>query len=207
MHTSGKVLAGFVILGFLGAFYLTTKAFDVRDKWMELAQKNEAAIKKNDEEIATKTRTLRDKRNDYARTMIGWDREWTSPAAQLQQDGGIALQVGTNQGIQPGQLIYVFAPNADGTSVYVGDFKVVRANEGGCQATQYSAAAANRFQTGAAPGLAGPHDAAESVRESADHAQRATAGSGIGNQHPERRTGPARTDRRTGRKVDRRSDG
>lgn len=138
MHVSGKVLAGFVILGFLGAFYMTSKAFAIRDAWMKLAQDNEAAIKKNDEEIAAKTRTLKDKRNDYARTMFGWDREWISPAARLEQNGALGLQLGTNQGIQPGQLLYVFAPNADGTSVYVGDFKVERANEGGTQAVPYS---------------------------------------------------------------------
>ena len=62
--------------------------------------------------------------------MIGWDREWISPAARLQQDGSIGLQIGTAQGVQPGELLYVFALNADGTSTYAGDFKVKTTNEG-----------------------------------------------------------------------------
>jgi hypothetical protein len=138
MHTSGKVLAGLLIVGLGVAFHASAKAYAVRDAWMKLAQDNEAAIKKNDEEIAVKTRTLKDKRNEFARTMIGWDREWIAPAARLEQNGSISLQIGTNQGMQPGQVLYVFAPNADGTSVYVGDFKVERTNEGGTQANPNS---------------------------------------------------------------------
>ncbi len=134
MHTSGKVLAVLLILGLGVAFHASAKSYAVRDAWMKLAQDNEAAIKKNDDEIAVKTRTLKDKRNEFARTMIGWDREWTSPAARLEQNGNIALQIGTNQGMQPDQVLYVFAPNADGTSAYVGDFKVEKTNEGGTQA-------------------------------------------------------------------------
>ncbi|HEY3964855.1 MAG TPA: hypothetical protein VGM05_09925 [Planctomycetaceae bacterium] len=138
MHTSGKVLAGLLIVGLGVAFHASAKAYAVRDAWMKLAQDNEAAIKKNDEEIAVKTRTLKDKRNEFARTMIGWDREWIAPAARLEQNGGITLQLGTNQGMQPGQVLYVFAPNADGTSVYVGDFKVERTNEAQTQANHNS---------------------------------------------------------------------
>ncbi|MBI3862930.1 MAG: hypothetical protein HY290_13650 [Planctomycetia bacterium] len=135
MHKSGIVLAVFVILGTLGAIFMSSKAFAVRDAWMKQAQDNEAAIRKNDEEIAARKLTLRDKRNDYARTMFGWDREWMAPAARVEQNGNITLQVGTGQGVQPGQLLYVFAPNAEGTaSVYIGDFKVDKANEQGCQA-------------------------------------------------------------------------
>lgn len=139
MHVSGKILAGLAIVGFLGAMYMSSKAFAVRDAWMKQAQENEAAIKKNDEEIEAKTRTLKEKRADYARTMIGWDREWVAAAARLEQNGDIGLQLGTPQGIQPGQLLYVFAPNADGTSsIYLGDFKVANANEGGSRANPYS---------------------------------------------------------------------
>jgi hypothetical protein len=134
MHVSGKVFAGLVVVAFLAAIYFTTKAFSIRDAWMKLAQDNEAAIRKNAEEIAVKTRIRNEKRAEYARTMIGWDREWLSPAARLEANGNIGLQIGTNQGVMPDQLLFVFAPNPDGTSVYVGDFKVERTNEQGTQA-------------------------------------------------------------------------
>jgi hypothetical protein len=140
MHVSGKILAGLVALTFIIAIYFTTKAFAVRDAWMKLAQANEAAILKNQEEIEIKTRTLREKRADYARTMIGWDREWVSPQAVTDQTDTLILQIGTNQGVQKegGQVLYVFVPNPDGTSVYLGDYKVEQTNENGTRAKQNS---------------------------------------------------------------------
>src|SRR5262252_2592631 len=125
MHVSGKVLAGLLVVALLGAIFMTSKAFAIRDAWMKLAQDNEKAIKENDEKIATLTRTLQDKRSDYARTMIGWDREWVSPGAVTENEQ-VGLQIGSNQGLQKelGQVLYVFVPNANGSSVYLGDFKV-----------------------------------------------------------------------------------
>jgi hypothetical protein len=138
MHVSGKILAGLVVVALLGAFYMTTKAFYVRDKWMQLAQENEAAIKKNAEELEAKTRTRNEKRADFARTMLGWDREWNSAGAILDDTGRIGLNIGSNQQVQAGQLLYVFAPNADGTSVYLGDFTVDKLFDAGIQAVPNS---------------------------------------------------------------------
>jgi hypothetical protein len=130
MHSSGKyVAAPLAIVLLLLAVYFSSKALAVRDAWMELAQKNEAAIKKNDEEIEKRTRTMLDRRAELARTMIGWDREWPSVQARLEQDGNLGLALGTNQGsqsIHADEVLYVFAPNPDGTSVYVGDFKIIK---------------------------------------------------------------------------------
>jgi hypothetical protein len=124
MHVSGKVAASLAIVLLLVSVWITSKALAYRDAWMELAQKNEAAIKKNDEEIDKRTKTLLERRAELARTMIGWDREWPAVQARLEQNGNLGLALGTNQGLQADAVIYVFAPNADGTSVYVGDFKV-----------------------------------------------------------------------------------
>jgi hypothetical protein len=70
-----------------------------------------------------------ERRNDLARTMIGWDREWPSVQARLEPNGDLGIALGSNgvgmhRGLQPGEVLYVFAPNADGTSVFIGDFKV-----------------------------------------------------------------------------------
>ncbi len=127
MHISGKIAAWLVAVGIVIAAYMSVKAFAVRDAWMQLAQKNEAEIRKNDEIIAEKTRKFEDDRAKLARTMHGWDRYWADIPAAVNQQGDLSLQLGTDRGLQPDQVLYVFMPKEDGSSVYVGDFKVTRA--------------------------------------------------------------------------------
>jgi hypothetical protein len=124
MHVSGKVAAWLAGVLLLVALWISSKALAVRDAWMELAQKNEAAIKKNEEDIDARTKKLLERRAELARTMIGWDREWPSVQARLEQDGKLGIALGTTHGLQPGEVLYVFEPKPDNTSVYVGDFKV-----------------------------------------------------------------------------------
>jgi len=138
MHVSGKAALGLAIALILAAVFMASKALAVRDAWMEQAQKNEAEIKKNIEEIAKREKLLLDRRNELAKTMIGWDREWPAVQARLDQGGKLGLALGTNQGLQPGEVLYVFAPNADGTSVYVGDFKVPKPGDTQSQAVPNS---------------------------------------------------------------------
>lgn len=128
MHVSGKVAASLAAVSLLVALFFMSKAFAVRDAWMAQAQDNESKIKKNDEEIEKRTKTLVERRGELARTMIGWDREWPAVQARLNQDGTLGLALGTNQGLRADEpiVLYVFAPNADGTSVYIGDFKVTK---------------------------------------------------------------------------------
>jgi hypothetical protein len=127
MHISGKIAVGLVVFGIAIAIYMSARAFGVRDAWMQLAQKNEGEIKKNDEIIAEKTRRFEDDRAKLARTMHGWDRYWVDVPAAVNQQGDLSLQLGTDRGLQPDQVVYVFVPKEDGTSIYAGDFKVARA--------------------------------------------------------------------------------
>src|SRR5262245_33064077 len=113
MHTSGKVLAGFVIVLAAVAVWMSAKAYGTRKAWMEAAQKNQAEIEKNEELIATKQKLVDDKRAELARLMIGWDRYWPGLKGNVRADGTIALSVGTNHGIRQDQLLWVFAENAD----------------------------------------------------------------------------------------------
>ncbi len=56
--------------------------------------------------------------------MIGWDRYWADVQVAGNPQTGLTLGVGTGKGVQADQVLYVFAPNADGTTTYLGDYKV-----------------------------------------------------------------------------------
>jgi hypothetical protein len=133
MHISGKIAAWLVAVGLLIGSWFAVKALAVRDKWMALAQKNEAEIKKNDEEIAKKIKLRDEKRTSLARTMFGWDRYWLDVPAVV-NGGNLSLQLGSARGVQQNQVLYVFIPNPDGTSAYLGDFKVTRVGDNGAEA-------------------------------------------------------------------------
>lgn len=129
MHVSGKIAAWLVAVLIVVGVVFASKAFAIRDAWMQQAQQNEAAIRKNDEEIAAKTKAFLEQRGLLARTMIGWDREWPSVGGRVEANGNIALQLGTNSGVQTDQVLHVFVPNPDKTSVYLGDFKITKVTD------------------------------------------------------------------------------
>lgn len=134
MHISGKIFAGLVVVGAIAAVFMSAKALAIRNAWMEQAQKNEALIRKNDEQIELKTRELRKVRGELARTFLGWDRYWTKIRGNVSPQGLLTIGVGSTLGIQPDQVLQVFAINPEGGSKYVGDFKVTRVAETACEA-------------------------------------------------------------------------
>lgn len=134
MHTSGKVLAGIVVVGALAAIYLSARTLGIRNAWMTVAQNNEAAIKKNEETLALKRREFDAKRMELARTMIGWDRYWSDIDARIDRQAVLTLALGATGGIAPRQVLFVFAQGPDGTSRYLGDYRVDRVQDTGCTA-------------------------------------------------------------------------
>jgi hypothetical protein len=133
MHTSGKVLAWVVVLGAACAIWLSAKALGVRNAWMQVAHTNEANFLANQEKIRVKTLEVDHKRSELARTMLGWDRYWNNIDARLNRS--LQLGIGTSDGVKPEQVLFIFAINADGSSRYVGDFKVAdRITETSCTA-------------------------------------------------------------------------
>src|SRR5262249_14849342 len=121
MHISGKIAAWLVALGIVAAIFFSAKTFAIRDAWMKLAQDNEKKIRENDDEIAKRQKELNEKKVDYARTMLGWDRQWSNVQIAGNPTTGLTLGIGTDSGVQADQVLYVFALNADGvTTAYVG---------------------------------------------------------------------------------------
>lgn len=141
MHTSGKVFAWLAVLLIGVAVWITSKTLAVRDAWMDLAQKNEAEIKKNDDEIARLNGALAVARTNLARTMIGWDRVWPESPARINPNGGLTVQ--GLAGAEQNQVVYVFAPQQDGSSIFIGDFKVTKPGDNNTEAMPYSRRRAN----------------------------------------------------------------
>src|SRR5689334_6657164 len=108
MHTSGKVLAWFVVVGALAVIFLSAKTLYIRSEWMKVAQKNEADIRKNEEQILLKTRQLDALKSEFARSMLGWDRYWPEVPSHLNQKGELQLSLGTGYGVQGDQVLYIF---------------------------------------------------------------------------------------------------
>ncbi len=139
MHISGKIAAWFVALGIVVSIFFAAKALAVRDAWMQVAQANEKKIKENEEELAKKRKLLVEKKVEFARTMLGWDRQWPNVQVAGNPQTGMTLGIGTGSGVQPDQVLYVFVQNADGqTTTYVGDFKVSKPGEAQIDVKPYS---------------------------------------------------------------------
>ena len=146
MHTSGKVAAVLIVLLGALAAYMASRAFAVRDAWMKIAQDNEAAITKAEEEKVELSRKLDEKQKDLARTMLGWDRYWPEVIGRSGAGGAVQLKIGANQLVRPEQVLFLFGVNPDGTSVYVGDYKVARVNENDTEARPNSRRRPNDVQ-------------------------------------------------------------
>lgn len=130
MHTSGKVFVWLLVIACLAAIYLSAKALGVRNGWMAAAQKAKETYQKNEKEIAEKSLALELKQKEYDRIMLGWDRYWPEvPALVDPASSNIRIGVGTNQGLKANQVVYAYMLNPDGTSNFVGDFRVVRIAE------------------------------------------------------------------------------
>src|SRR5262245_60238601 len=108
MHISGKIAVWLAVIAIIVTVYFSAKTLAVRDAWMERAQKNEAEIRKNDEEIEKQTRIRNDSQTKLARTMLAWDRVWTDVPITGQVAGDLNLQIGTPRGVEQGQVLYVF---------------------------------------------------------------------------------------------------
>jgi hypothetical protein len=66
--------------------------------------------------------------------MLGWDRYWPRVKANVSPQGLLTIGVGSTLGIQPDQVLHVFAINPEGGTKYIGDYKVTRIAETACEA-------------------------------------------------------------------------
>lgn len=130
MHTLGKVLMFFVLIGWIAAVILSVKYLDLRNQWMARAQKLEKEYTDNIAQVETRRKTLALKQKELARLMLPWDRYWNNIAGQVDTSNPKpALDVGTNRGLQEKQQVFLFGLNTDGTSTYAGANRVATTRE------------------------------------------------------------------------------
>lgn len=149
MHTLGKVLLWFNVLGAAGACVLTAKMWDVRGSWIKKIDDLQDKAEQNAKQLAEKEQEYLVAENDFKNTMIGWDRYWQGVNAGLTVQGPKAIlrtnNLGSAQGLgspdpalRPEQQprpdnpsVYAFQGDQQGqNSVYIGEFKVTNLQPG-----------------------------------------------------------------------------
>lgn len=134
MHISGKILALLVIIGWGVGLAFSSRALEVRTKWMAKAQKEEEEWKKVSEQLA-KERAERDQLMATAtRLTYGWERWWNDVQTQVadQRAATLQLEMGSSRGVVDKQQLWCFAPRpkdgsvpeSDNPVMFIGCFRV-----------------------------------------------------------------------------------
>jgi hypothetical protein len=133
MHVFGHVLIWLIALGALAATVLSAKTYDVRNSWIKKVDQLKQDVAKSEEDVATKEARLSALEDELARTILGWGRPFVNVGGELVgQNFQLNLQdpvlmgwlASLDQATQQSQVIYVFKPQPDGSSIYVGSFQL-----------------------------------------------------------------------------------
>lgn len=147
MHTLSKVLLGFVAVLAIVAIFLTSMLFDTRNEWLKRVTDRQDKIAQLEEDVRTESIKVSDLQNEVNRIMSNWGRSWELSPQQITlldaESGTISLQIGLNNGLavreteagqqNPNQLlpmIYLFGISQDGSTNYMGAFRVTQAEAG-----------------------------------------------------------------------------
>ncbi len=76
MHVLGKVAAWLVVVLTIVAAVLTGEMVQVRNSWVKKATDLKAEYEKNEQELQTQRRKLRELEKQLARLMLDWNRVW-----------------------------------------------------------------------------------------------------------------------------------
>lgn len=140
MHALGKFFLFLVAVGSIGAFFMTTRTFEIRNAWMKQAASLEKDAVNNQTALDKSIRDLEVVKTDFESTVRPWRGYWTAikvamqPGAEAQ--GGLLIQLGLPQLKQPEDaanplLLHAFQSIPGSTEpAYVGEFKVEQLGEG-----------------------------------------------------------------------------
>lgn len=140
MHALGKFFLFLVIIGSIGALYMTSRAFEVRNAWMKVAEAEEKNVETNRQAVERSQRERLQLTLNYESEVRPWGNSWTGIRVGLQPGaegaGGLLVQLGMpllKQPEDPGRQLLLHAfQTAPGNSepVYVGEFRVEQLGEG-----------------------------------------------------------------------------
>lgn len=140
MHALGKFFLFLVVVGSIGAVFMSTRAYDIRNSWMKEADKYEKEVETN-RNAAEKSAVEREKLTYQFETLARpWQAYWTGIKVDWQPGaesvGGLLVQLGMPQLKQPEDathriLVHAFQPvPGSDTPGYVGEFRVDQLAEG-----------------------------------------------------------------------------
>lgn len=150
MKRFGILVSIFVILGSLGAMWVSSKLVLARNNWSKRVLDARTKAEKSRKELATLEKDVAAKKEEVQRAVFGWERYWPAVTVdRARQAGTLVVKLGAQQqGIKQNDVIYLFQPSADGASnVYVGPFKVSASQET-AEGTQYAVTPFWRFRQG-----------------------------------------------------------
>lgn len=131
MHILSKICLGAVVLLSLFGFYEAAQLAKKRNAIAEsiVAEKNKRD--KNIAELASARITRAKEVDELNRLMADWGRQWTAKGQTDVQQAAIVVNVGPQQGLgqRPDSVAYVFSVQPNGSSMYLGEFKVAGQNQ------------------------------------------------------------------------------
>ncbi len=146
MHVLGHVLIWLIAVGALAATVLSAKTYDVRNSWIKKVDQLKQDVEKNKPVIAEKEARLDALQEELDRTTLGWGEPFVNVNGQLGQNFQLTLQdpnlmnwlASLDQAGQIAQIIYVFQPQPDGSSLYVGSFQLTAGVAQGAQGAAFA---------------------------------------------------------------------
>ncbi len=140
MHALGKFFLFLVVAGSVGAIYMSSRAFEVRNSWLKLSERLEKEVETN-KLAADKSDSEREKLTlQFESLARPWQAYWTGIKVDRQPGaeatGGLLIQLGLPLLKQPADaanpiLIHAFQPvPGSNEPAYVGEFKVEQLGEG-----------------------------------------------------------------------------
>ncbi len=99
MHTLGKVLMVFVIIGALGGTYLAARLLDTRAQWMAQIEEKALEYEENLQKVADAQRRAIERENEVNRLLFAHNRYWDAPNSGPVQGPTIGIGIGTNAGL------------------------------------------------------------------------------------------------------------